>query len=130
LSGPIKFIIGLIIIVSFAIFGFSLGNHWYDNQEVELSFIEMEQAISDLKRKKKGETVKPPRDRNKELYELHTSCLTKVWGFIVFLYRGLCNCLFQLWRSFRNCLGFEEGEDMMHEQPKSVLIKENLLQQE
>jgi hypothetical protein len=63
--GPIvNFIVGIFIIIGFAIFGFALGNHIYDNPEVELSFLEMEQAISDLKRKQKGGEPKVLRDRN------------------------------------------------------------------
>jgi hypothetical protein len=130
MSGPIKAAIGVIIIILCAMFGFSLGNHWYDNAEVELSFIEMEQAISDLKRKRKGETLKPPRDRNKELYEMHVSFLSKIWRFIKLCWRGFCSCMSQFWRSFRNCLGFEEGEDMMSEQPKSVTLRQQLLAEE
>jgi hypothetical protein len=107
-----------------AIFGFSLGNHWYDNPEVELSFIEMEQAISDLKRKQKGEKLKPIRDRNKELLDIQVSCISKVWNCFVAIWKGFCNCLYQFWRSVRNCLGFEQGEDMMYSEVKSVSINE------
>jgi len=60
----LNFFVGLFIIIGFAVFGFALGNHLYDNSEVELSFLEMEQAISDLKRKQKGGEQKPLRNRN------------------------------------------------------------------
>lgn len=129
--GPtMSFIIGIFIVLGFAIFGFALGNHIYDNPEVEISFLEMEQAISDLKRRNKGEKYKP-RDRNRELVDIvHKSFIQKIIGCFSYFWAGICNCMFQLWRSIRNCLGYEEGEDMSVEQPKSYTIQEQLLQKD
>lgn len=93
LSGLVKMIIGAVIIFCFAAFGFGLGNYWYDNVEVELSFIEMEDAISDLKRKKKGESKKKPRDRTQELMSMHTSCFSKMWNCIKWIWTGFVSCL-------------------------------------
>lgn len=93
ISGVYKLIIGIFLILVFAAFGFALGNHWYDNPEVELSFLEMEQAISDLKRRQKGAEPKQ-RDRNKELYDLNVTFITKIWKFFKAIWGGICSCSF------------------------------------
>ena len=114
---------GIVFVLIFSAFGFSLGNYWYDNLEVELSFLEMEQAISDLKRKKKGVDPKKPRDRINELYKKHLNCVSFLWGYLKLVWGGITSCFTQLWRSLRNCLGFEE-ESMMNDEFKSDTINE------